>query len=79
MKKLIFTLAIGLTLASCTRDAISKSHEGVDFEVEFLFEKDGIKLYRFSDNGRYHYYTNKGETIVTQDAGKNNTLQENIQ
>lgn len=78
MKKIIFTLAIGLTLASCTNDAISKSHEGVDFEVEFLFEKDGIKLYRFYDNGRYHYYTDKGETIVTQQAGKNNTYEENI-
>jgi hypothetical protein len=78
MKKIIFTIAIGLTLASCTNDAISKSHEGVDFEVEFLFEKDGIKLYRFYDNG-YHYYTNRGETITTQKEGKNNYYQENIQ
>lgn len=79
MKKIIFALAISLTLASCTNDAISISREGVDFEVEFLFEKDGVKMYRFYDNGRYHYYTNRGETITTQKEGKNNYYQENIQ
>lgn len=78
MKKLIVTLGVFLLFTSCTNDAISKSHEGVDFEVELLFEKDGIKLYRFYDNG-YHYYTDKGETIVTQKEGKNNYYQENIQ
>jgi hypothetical protein len=79
MKKTIIALAIALTVTSCVHEAQSKSHEGIDFEVEFLFEKDGVKMYRFYDNGRFHYYTNKGETISTQDAGKNNTLQENIQ
>lgn len=79
MKKTIIALAIALTVTSCVHEAQSKSQEGIDFEVEFLFEKDGVKMYRFYDNGRFHYYTNTGETISTQDAGKNNTLQENIQ
>ena len=79
MNKTIITLGIALLFTSCVHEAQSKSHEGIDFEVEFLFEKDGVKMYRFYDNGRFHYYTNTGETISTQDTGKNNTLQENIQ
>ena len=50
---------------------------GNGFEVQFLFEKDGIKVYRFSDGGRFHYFTSKGETISTQQQGKN-SRQENI-
>ena len=79
MKKTIIALGIALLFTSCVHEAQSKSHEGIDFEVEFLFEKDGVKMYRFYDNGRFHYYTNKGETVSTQDAGKNNTFEENIQ
>lgn len=29
-----------------------------DFEIEFLFEKDGCKIYRFYDAGRYIYWSN---------------------
>jgi hypothetical protein len=46
-------------------------------EVDLLFEKDGIKMYRFFDNGHFHYYTNRGETLSTQQSGKT-TYQENI-
>jgi len=78
MKKTIIALAVALTLTSCIKQAQSKSHEGIEFEVEFLFEKDGVKMYRFYDNGRYHYYTNRGETMSSQTSGKT-TYEENIQ
>lgn len=78
MKNTIIALAIALIVTSCIHEAQSKSHEGIDFEVEFLFEKDGVKMYRFYDNGKYHYYTNKGETLTTQSEGKNNSFEENI-
>ena len=79
MKKIIITLTIGLSLTACDHKAQSVTHEGIDFEVEFLFEKDGIKLYRFiDDNGNYHYYTDRGETISSQKKGKS-TYEENIQ
>jgi hypothetical protein len=51
--------------------------KGDGFEVEYLFDKDGVKVYRFWDNGHYHYFTTKGETISTQTAGKT-TYSENI-
>ena len=76
-----FALGIALLATACTNKPVSVSHEGIEleFEVELLFEKEGIKMYRFYDNGRFHYYTNKGETITSQDAGKGNTYEENIQ
>lgn len=77
MKKLLLILILGLTINSCTHDPISSSREGLDMEVDLLFEKDGIKMYRFFDNGHFHYYTNRGETISTQQSGKT-TYQENI-
>lgn len=78
MKKLLLILILGLTITSCEHDPISSSREGFDIKVDLLFEKDGIKMYRFLDDGRYHYYTNRGVTISTQQSGKT-TYQENIQ
>lgn len=28
------------------------------YEVEFLFEYNGVKVYRFEDRGAYYYFTN---------------------
>ena len=62
MKKIII---IGLFFVSCKNDSISKDVLGNGFEVEFLFEKDGVKVYRFED-GNTHYFTTLGETITTR-------------
>lgn len=77
MKKLLLILILGLTITGCKHDPLSSSKVGLDIKVDLLFEKDGIKMFRFSDNGRYHYYTNRGETISTQQSDKT-TYQENI-
>lgn len=78
MKKILLVLTIAVvTLTSCYKRAQVTSTEGNGFEVEFLFEKDNIKVYRFFDGGRYHYFTNKGETISTHTEGKYN-YEENI-
>jgi hypothetical protein len=77
MKKLIFALVVGLTLTSCYKDPQSVTQEGKGFEVEFLFEKDGVKVYRFYDGSRRHYFTTRGETITSQKSGKT-TYQETI-
>ncbi len=77
MKKTLIILGIALSLTSCVHEAQSVSREGIEFEVEFLFEKDGVKMYRFYDNGRYHYYTDRGETMSSQTSGKS-SYEENI-
>jgi hypothetical protein len=61
MKKILLLLII-VSILSCKGKAIEQTSNG-DFEVEYLFEKDGVKVYRFWDGGSVHYFTNKGETI----------------
>jgi hypothetical protein len=84
MKKTIVTCIVTITLGAilfgaCNNEPMSKEQLGKNdgFEVEYLFEKDGIKVYRFWDGGHYHYFTSKGETISTQTTGKT-TYSENI-
>jgi hypothetical protein len=70
MKKLLIVLLLGLT--GCLNEPQSIEHTGKDdkFQVEYLFEKDGIKVYRFYDGGYSHYFTTGGETTTWQQSGK---------
>ena len=72
---LILALIIGLGIifcfTGCYTDPQSTKIEGNGVKVEFLFEHNGIRMYRFIDGGRMHYFTDRGETITTQ-SGKNN-------
>ena len=77
MKKTILTLVIIIGLSSCYKEPQTAERIGNGFKVEFLFEKDGIKVYRFFDGGDCHYFTSKGETMSTQHQGKT-SRQENI-
>ena len=72
MKKIIGIVLVGVILTGCYKDPQSSTTEGNGFNVEFLFEKDGIKMYRFFDGGRQHYFTTSGETISNQHSGKTN-------
>lgn len=63
VKVLLFVLVAGL-FASCAGNGTVRPVLGnIDhFEVKKLFEVDSIAVYRFSDGGRYVYFTNrKGE------------------
>ena len=69
---------IMIGLSGCLNESQTSENLGNGFEVEYLFEKDGIKVYRFRDGGRTHYFTSNGETITNKKSGKT-TVQENIQ
>lgn len=77
MKKLLGLFCGGIILGSvmlsgCLNEPMSTEHTGKDdkFQIEFLFEKDGLRMYRFYDGGNYHYFTTRGETITEQQSGK---------
>lgn len=56
-----------LLVTGCAREGIKEERtNNRNFRVDLLFEHDGINVYRFHDNGRYHYFTSRGETIVSQ-------------
>lgn len=46
-----------LLFSSCINDAVETTKHG-EFELEFLFEKDSCKMYRFKDGSRYIYWSN---------------------
>lgn len=75
MKKITLISVLSLSLfCSCLNDAQHKVEtSNSNFEVEFLFEKDGCKIYRFMDGGHAVYWTDcrgKIETVYNQSSGK---------
>ena len=71
MKKYLSLLLL-LPAAGCfteqplTREAPKNNST---YKVEYLFEHDGCKVYRFWDYGRYVYFTNcNGEAIAKTDS-----------
>ena len=71
MKKVFILLSVFLA-ASCKKDAQSVVQNG-DFNVEFLFEQDSCKVYRFRDGGVYVYFSDCRGTIeqnITRNSGK---------
>jgi hypothetical protein len=76
MKKILAISSI-VFLTSCLGEGIEKERtNNPEYDVTFLFEKDGIKVYRFFD-GHYHYFTSTGETVNT-DYRKESNQEENI-
>ena len=78
--KRYFILFISLTmLYGCLGEpqSIENTGKNGDFHIEYLFEKDGIKMYRFYDGGRLHYFTTSGETMTEQSVGET-TYEERI-
>ena len=74
---MMVTGIILMCISSCNKKPQAISMEGNGIQVEYLFEKDGIKVYRFYDGGDAHYFTSRGETMSNQSEGKS-TVQENI-
>lgn len=72
-------LLLLLSFMSCTvQQPITSepSHNNQDYKVDYLFEHDGCKVYRFRDGSYYVYFTNcNGEAIARTDstAVKNET------
>lgn len=61
----ILLLFISITSFSCaSRKPLEKvpANNNETYEVEYLFEHEGCKVYRFRDDGNYVYFTNcKGD------------------
>lgn len=68
---IIGTLIIGaavLGLSGCGGKAPQSVHATTNqgINVEFLFEHEGCRVYRFEPGGHYVYYTNCGDTSTTE-------------
>ena len=76
MKTLIrtFILFFCITgLASCYAGIplkSGKSENNQTYEVSYLFEHDGVKVYRFLDLGNYVYFTTRGDVTSIKNDSK---------
>lgn len=61
-------------LSGCLKDGQqTEQTTNAGFEVELLFEKEGCKIYRFTDGGHAVYWTDcrgKVESVYQQSSGK---------
>ena len=71
MKKYL-PLLLMLPAAGCyTQQPIMQEapKNNVTYTVDYLFEHEGCKVYRFYDRGQYVYFTNcRGEAIAKTDS-----------
>jgi hypothetical protein len=77
--KSILLLIVCFEFLSCTRQIpISKvtPENNKTYQVEFLFEHDGCKVYRFVDYGNFVYFTNcNGDvTSIKSDSTETRTI-----
>lgn len=78
MKKIFGMIIFTCLLMSCSVEPsgtqVEVSQKETDsYEVRLLFEVDGVKVYRFYDDGHYIYFTNTSGQVkyeYTQMAGK---------
>ncbi len=72
MKAFLATTAI-LAFCACAQRSVpissNISENNRTYKVDYLFEHDGCKVYRFADNGYYVYYTNcNGMAVARTDS-----------
>lgn len=74
MKKTLISITVIILLSACEKEAQRKENTSNDnFQIELLFEKDGCKVYRFTDAGHSIYYTDcrgKIESVYDEHIGK---------
>ncbi len=72
LKFILFFAPIFLFQSCLTEQplAIKKADNNRTYTVEYLFEHDGCKVYRFRDNGNFVYFTNcnNSSTSVLNDS-----------
>ncbi|MCU4155433.1 DUF4884 domain-containing protein [Carboxylicivirga sp. A043] len=76
MKKLIYTICliiIACFVHACTVQqpiSYAPAENNADYQISYLFEHDGCKVYRFYDDGRYVYFTtiNSDVTVIPNDS-----------
>jgi hypothetical protein len=79
MKRLIFVF-LTLLFIGCEKKGtyVPSENAKADFQIEFLFECDGVKMYRFWDGARLRYFTTGNGKMIdsthVQRSGKSRTI-----
>lgn len=74
----IILMVAALTLGSCSQIPISSSEpiNNKSYMVDYLFDHDGCRVYRFYDKGKHVYFVNCKESFSTfsPDSVKSRTI-----
>lgn len=75
MKRIIITIVAVLLMAtSCAKETPVTNQQRVrEYNVSYLFEMDGVRVYKFYDNGRAVYFTNRAGEVEYDLRQKNHT------
>lgn len=77
MKQLLsfaIIVAIGSTSCSVNEPLVrAKAQNNNTYQIDYLFEHDGCKVYRFQDDGRYVYFTNCTGDVTSVDNDSTET------
>lgn len=79
MRKLLLVF-LALICVSCAKEGtyVPSENAKADFHIEFLFECDGTKIYRFCDGGRAKYFaTGNGrmtDSTYSRSSGKSRVI-----
>lgn len=73
--RLLGGVLCALCFVGCANDPVATSSTtNAAIKVELLFENDGVKVYRFTDCGRYIYFADaRGATSWSVSKGKSGT------
>lgn len=64
MKQIMIIVILSFLFMGCTNDTPKTNDEVlIEKKVKLLFEYEGVKVYKFSDNGRDVYFTNTSGKI----------------
>lgn len=72
MKKFLLIITLLFLIGCDSIEPIETNSVGKNnkYKVEFLFEQDGVRVYRFDDYGYSRYFTTKGDTSWQEHHGK---------
>lgn len=66
LRRLVMLLA-AVAVAGCSKDPVATSStDNRDIPVAELFTHKGITVYRFSDGGRWVYFTSRSSDVTAQ-------------
>jgi hypothetical protein len=72
MKRLFILVVIVLLFAGCAKRGEYVHFMANDnFEVNLIFEVDGVKVYRFKDAGHYHYFAVRNTSAMLESVHTN--------
>lgn len=73
IKSLILAAGV-ILLSSCVQKPISTTapENNTTYRVDYLFEHEGCKVYRFEDRGNYVYFTNRTGEVTGISADSSN-------